>query len=854
MEDLNNQLLSKRNILAFLLLALLAVAIPVSFNLAKQQQVLRSKAVDSCPATSAICQGLATYTTCQDDFGYKNGSERFCNPAAGGGSSFRCFDAGNPSNCFSAPDGSYNYSCAGCPNLVSQGSTGTGAPPPTSGSTGGTTTPGTVSVSHTQCPEAYDGRSLASEPQSVQDVFGGDSAKWIAEHNQNIANKYSNIKASDGQSLWIGQGCQVIYNFVRNFGEAEAASKWAAEHSASPSVVGQQPPGQGTPGSGQTPTCPVTNSCCSAPLKTCTSNGVDTKNECPPDFNWCYSGFCISPNYNEQNKTCPTPVCKTGTTYSISGKVTSSGQPVANAKVCLDPPAGGGCQGKTTFSTNVSGDYTISGVTPGGEGHNVYLDQGGLPSQLVKGDVCSNTTVNFELAAGGVGVGTLCYAIAEDPNNLTKISKCTDTGALPYTKHPLPIDYSLKDPVPGKKYTIYVKFISQNNTSQVLGPKIVIYNPAASITEVECHQAVSGEGGQVTIKGVNLGTQGQGKLIVNGKSARVTNWDNATNKITATTDERLTGTIPINLTLGSGKQLTGECTVDTATLSFSALNQCKKQGPHEAREVEVMIYDNTSTSTEPLLSQKVNLDKDGRVQGFTPKLERGRSYTIIVKTANSLAKKKSFTASGGTVNLEPLILPIGNIYPVFGRDTQINNFDASELKRQWSLLRDTTGTGDLNGDGRVNSIDYSCLLLSNTLSDDKFTPATTPTASAVQLRTTGKAFLDGNNNRTLDAIELPGISEVNIKLYKVPDNHIVGQGLTATELVNSQILGQVVSASDGSYDLSVSIQSSGGNFSLIADPGGKAQQGGQMDFRIGGPLTANVGQTVDLPLKPLKIE
>src|SRR3989344_4720056 len=118
--------ISKNNIIAFIVLALLAIAIPVSLYLAGQQQIFTPRASASCPVTTEICQGFTTFTTCQDDFGYKSGTERFCKPGSGGGTKFRCFVYGNENNCKSASSGTYNYSCSGCPNLSASGNEDSG--------------------------------------------------------------------------------------------------------------------------------------------------------------------------------------------------------------------------------------------------------------------------------------------------------------------------------------------------------------------------------------------------------------------------------------------------------------------------------------------------------------------------------------------------------------------------------------------------------------------------------------------------------------------------------------------------------------------------------------------------------
>lgn len=50
-------------------------------------------------------------------------------------------------------------------------------------------------------------------------------------------------------------------------------------------------------------TCPVNNSCCSSSLQSCSANGKDTN--CPQGFQWCYSGVCVSEKYDPLTNNCP---------------------------------------------------------------------------------------------------------------------------------------------------------------------------------------------------------------------------------------------------------------------------------------------------------------------------------------------------------------------------------------------------------------------------------------------------------------------------------------------------------------------------------------------------------------------
>ncbi|MBI2039793.1 hypothetical protein HYT18_01850 [Candidatus Microgenomates bacterium] len=62
-----------------------------------------------CP-TSQTC-GASTYDTCTDNLGRKSADTAFCTDGASG---FRCYAKDN-TNCQSADEGVYNYSCSACP-------------------------------------------------------------------------------------------------------------------------------------------------------------------------------------------------------------------------------------------------------------------------------------------------------------------------------------------------------------------------------------------------------------------------------------------------------------------------------------------------------------------------------------------------------------------------------------------------------------------------------------------------------------------------------------------------------------------------------------------------------------------
>lgn len=793
-----DNLISKKNILIFLLLAIIAVAIPVSLKLVQNQTQLKSKAAETCLATTNICQGYSTYTTCVDDFGYKNGTERFCRPDSGGGTTFRCYDASNPANCLSAPDGTYNYSCSSCPNLASASEQTTptspsqpATPPQTST---GLPTGSTSGSGGTVCTESYDGRTLSQESSEAQSAYAGNEALWIQDHNKDIVNKNPGVPACDKQILWT-QLCPAIYQYVRyGGGEALAPGKWATDHDNDPKIhncsTPEAPPTGGIPPGGS---CPVgttytisgavrdsgnlvrsrdIKACLDPPPNSCTSDAValtdgtySIPNVRPGGAHNVYidvskvSGQYQQPEAKLVDKevtNCSTNLtvdfilqknsCPVGSTFTISGKVTNNNQPIAGAKVCLDPITDGTCNDKTAFTTDSSGNYTIPGVVPGDpskgyQGHNVYLAADSLgtvvapaniATQLVGPSICANTPINFALGSQAAsGLKTKCYILSEDTAAVNAVTSCNDPLAAPYTGQvTLPQVFTASTTAVTKTFS--VKFINTAGVASPVSSKSITYNPAAvasttpTITNVNCQQNA------ITITGTNFGNQGTGRVTANSQPTTVGTWNSASNTITAIPTQLLDGNVPIVVTLGNNQTVSGQCTVNTTTVAFTAVNSCRQPGNFAAENVSAKIYDVTSTDANgtPLVERTISLDKNGKPVNFAPKLSQGKQYTLIVKAPNTVARAKTFTPTGGTYNLPVIILPAGDIYPLVAPDGHINQFDINELKHQWSIGADVSRLADLNDDSRVNSIDYSCAINNNTLKDDFFTPATLPTAAA----------------------------------------------------------------------------------------------------------------------------
>jgi len=338
------------------------------------------------------------------------------------------------------------------------------------------------------------------------------------------------------------------------------------------------------------------------------------------------------------------------------------------------------------------------------------------------GSTVNCVPVNVKVSKVAVPLGTGCYLLADNPITATA---CTDAGARAYDTHPKIEPITLT--TAGRK-TIFVRFISNLGQTRDF-QRVVNFNPDPSITEVTCTHSLSGSGSIVTISGTALGSRGRGKVKVAGEEANIISWNEQTGVITASLENRLQGKIDVEVIRNDGKLVHSECTVGTTSVQFLTQTQCKI-GNLSENNVLVKIFDNApATATietekrDPVISERVKVDKDGKPTGFIPKLEKNKKYSLLVKAPGTLAKRVDFETKGGTRNLENITLLVGDIAPAANADGKINAFDRAELIRQWSLVRDVQRSADFNQDGRVNAVDYACMRQNINQSDDEFSPS-----------------------------------------------------------------------------------------------------------------------------------
>lgn len=453
-------------------------------------------------------------------------------------------------------------------------------------------------------------------------------------------------------------------------------------------------------------------------------------------------------------------------------------------------------------------------------------------------------------------VTTSCYVMSENVSDVTSVTSCDFTNPLvkAYDEHPKILTYNLADQTPGQK-TIYVKFfdnLGRASNNGVPYAKSLILAPDPTIANLDCHHNPTAEGTQVIITGSNFGAnQGKGRVKVGDSNRTAKSWTDSS--IAVDIDQRLEGNVNVSVTTDEGRSVDRSCTINITSVSFSARQQCRLPGQFSASDMDVRIFEQ---GPDPILRQKISLDRNGITQGFTPKLEKDKDYTMIIKAPGSLAKRVFFKTKGGTVTLDPITLAVGDIAPAGAPDGKVNALDASEVKREWVLTQDVERDADFNKDRRVNSLDYSCLLRNINQEDEGFvkptsqsTPAPSGSAQTRNLRLSGRVFRDDN----LDVVLNPGeqtISGANIKLLHVPDNHVLGLRLTAQELAASTLLGQAASTTDGSYSLNATAPANILKMSLVIDPSQTTANGSQVDIGIGAFPATFEQFSINLPVEP----
>lgn len=259
---------------------------------------------------------------------------------------------------------------------------------------------------------------------------------------------------------------------------------------------------------------------------------------------------------------------------------------------------------------------------------------------------------------------------------------------------------------------ICVKFYHSNNTSSDSFCSSISLVPKPVISSVSCNLNSSGAGTVVTVKGANFGTD-PGAMRIGSRANNLERidipaggWTN--NQVVANLNSQLEGAKFVRLTVAEDYSARDSlCQIGLSQISFKASLACRSlDKPLTSAALEVSDFQSGGSVYK---NDKNTFDAEGIPVGLFPKIEEGRDYKISIRAPSTLKRTIFFKAARGTTVLSAFNLPVGDISPEVG-DGLINARDFSTLKSQWTLISDTQKRADLNLDGRVNSLDYSCLV------------------------------------------------------------------------------------------------------------------------------------------------
>ncbi|MFA5933360.1 MAG: hypothetical protein WCV81_03820 [Microgenomates group bacterium] len=290
--------------------------------------------------------------------------------------------------------------------------------------------------------------------------------------------------------------------------------------------------------------------------------------------------------------------------------------------------------------------------------------------------------------------------------------------------------------VPGGNLNLFCQFRdNKGNKSPVVTKSIKYIGGQPRVTSATCTFNPLGTGTLVNVRGINIGPhdeQGSGNISVEGKRANISSWialgrettssgsatqsgavraNNDTRyEIRSSVNEKLTGgRHQIVLTLDDGTVVNGYCSLDLTTVDFTEKTTCLASGGDLSMDNVAVDIKEKVEGAKSLINKKIKIDKEGKPVDFTPGIEIGKTYVLSLKAPKTVSRRVEFVAEEGTTNLGEIVLYVGDIYPVSSPDNKVNAFDKGEMSREWAINSDVTRPGDLNNDGRVNSVDYSCL-------------------------------------------------------------------------------------------------------------------------------------------------
>ncbi len=335
------------------------------------------------------------------------------------------------------------------------------------------------------------------------------------------------------------------------------------------------------------------------------------------------------------------------------------------------------------------------------------------------GDCQNPGPVAFYVGSSAQNLSTTDYKIAE---TIPALSSATWTA---YTVPFVTRNYQFADATLTTQQ-LCVQFKASDGTispANCLSIGMIGSDPTITNCSIETNAA----GADFTINGTNFGTT-NGTVKNGNTSLTITQWSATSIKATLT-NAPAGQAFPITVTKSDGGSVNGLCSAGSA-ISVGTKRICEPLIGKDISNVKVVIVENKANGRK--FNETVTIDKNGTLKGLTTQLVPGESYKVSLQAPKTTRKAKTFTAGAGANNIDDLILPIGDIFPLSAQDNVINTLDKAEMNKEWIIHTNPTGErpADLTDDARVNSFDWACMRLGfNETSDPEPTGAATTTGT-----------------------------------------------------------------------------------------------------------------------------
>lgn len=271
---------------------------------------------------------------------------------------------------------------------------------------------------------------------------------------------------------------------------------------------------------------------------------------------------------------------------------------------------------------------------------------------------------------------------------------------------------------------VWVEFIGSNNSRIHKSAQIEIVGPDLKIASgTTCDLDIAGNGVTIRTTGTNFGTK-VGTATIDNTSLEIVSWTDTSTTFHLPASLKAGQVATIKMIRSDGVFDTTTCTSDTTNITLGARAFCRANYACDRKDTELTLVDWPNPTQ--IIEQKVTVTSQNIIQGFDlSKIQIGKQYRICLKAMYGLRRCQDFTAQKGTNKIDNFVLPLGDIHPSDKGDDVINTGDKAELNRQFGVSATTAKTADFNCDGKVNSVDWACMVYDfNKSSDEK--PKVTP--------------------------------------------------------------------------------------------------------------------------------